>query len=96
MKMVIIAYNESMDSEVMDVLEHCALKNYTKLPSVFGKGTTSGSHQGTDIWPGKNNVLLVGCEDKDAKQLFSCVRNLKKKFSAEGIKGFILPLEEIT
>ncbi len=94
MKMVMIAYNEAMDMEVMDALENCAIKNYTKIRGAFGKGDTSGTHLGNDIWPGKNNILYVACSEDDARQLIACVENLRKKLSHEGIKTFSWPLEE--
>ena len=95
MKMVMIVYNEAMDVEVMDVLEHCVLKNYTKIVGVFGKGDSSGTHLGNDVWPGRNNVLFVACEETAAKQLISCARELRKKLGKEGIKAFAIPIEEM-
>jgi hypothetical protein len=85
-KMVMLVYNEAIDREVMEVLENCALKNYTKLTGVFGSGAASGIHEGNDIWPGRNNILYVVCD----------VKELRKKLSKEGIKAFVLPIEEIT
>ena len=96
MKMVMIAYNEAMDREVMEILENCAMKNYTKITGTFGKGAVSGTHLGNDIWPGKNNILYVACSDDEAKQLLTCIRDLRKKLSFEGIKAFAWDLEEIT
>jgi nitrogen regulatory protein PII len=96
MKMVMIVYNEVTDAEVMEILEKCSMKNYTKLTGVYGRGTTSGTHLGDDIWPGRNNLLYVACEEKQAKEILSCVKELRKTFGHEGIKAFILPLEELT
>jgi nitrogen regulatory protein PII len=96
MKMVMVAYNEAIDLEVMEVLTGCGVKNYTKVTNAFGRGTTSGTHLGNDIWPGRNNVLYVACDDKQAKQMLSCTRELRKKLGQEGIKAFILPVEELT
>ena len=95
-KMVMIVYNEAMDMEIMEILENCASKNYTKIKGVFGKGTTSGTHLGTDIWPGRNNILYVACKEEEAGQLIACVKELRKKLGEEGVKAFVLPLEEIT
>jgi hypothetical protein len=95
-KMMMVIYNEAIDSEVMEVLENCTMKNYTKLTKVFGRGTTSGVHEGSDIWPGLNNILYVACDEKQTKQITSCVRELRKKLGQEGIKAFVLPIEEIT
>ena len=96
MKMIMIAYNEAIDAEVMEVLKNCGLKNYTKLTDVFGSGATSGIHEGNDIWPGRNNLLYVACEERAAQQLLIYVKELRKKLGKEGIKAFVLPVEEIT
>lgn len=96
MKMVMVVYNEAMDMEVMEVLESCAMKNYTKISGVFGRGTASGTHLGNDVFPGRNNILYVACEEKQAEQLLSCVKELRKEFGHEGIKAFILPIEDLT
>ncbi len=95
-KMAMIVYNEAIDLEVMEVLESCGLKNYTKVMGVFGRGETSGTHLGNDIWPGRNNLLYVACEEKAAKTLILSIRELRKKLGREGIKAFVLPVEEIT
>lgn len=96
MRMVMIAYNEAIDMEVMEVLENCAMKNYTKITGVYGRGTASGTHLGNDIWPGRNNILYVACEEDNARQLVSCVQNLRKKLGKEGVKAFTWDLEDIT
>lgn len=96
LKMVMITYNEAVDAEVMEALSGCVVKNYTKILGVYGKGEASGVHLGTDIWPGQNNILYVACEEAQAKKLLNCVRELRKKIAAEGIKAFLIPLEEMT
>lgn len=95
-KMVMITYNEAIDDEVMEVLENCALKNYTKIKGVFGKGAASGTHLGDDIWPGRNNILYVACQESEAKQIVSCVKELRKKLGKEGVKAFVWNLDELT
>lgn len=96
MKMMMIAYNEAVDDDVMDLLAKCGLNNYTKLISVYGKGNTSGTHKGDDIWPGLNNVLFVACEDAHAKEVVSHVREMRKGLGREGVKAFVWGMEEVT
>ena len=96
MKMVMIAYNEAIEAEVMEILENYGQKNYTKIPGAFGCGAASGIHLGDDIWPGRNSILFIACEDKLAKQMLSGVKELRKTLKHEGLKAFILPLEEIS
>lgn len=95
-KMAMIIYNEAIDNETMEVLAQCGLTNYTKITGTFGRGTTSGIHLGTDIWPGRNNILYVACQETEAKQIIERIKELRKKIGREGIKAFILPLEELT
>ena len=96
MKMVMISYNEAVEFEVMDSLAGCALKNYTKITDTYGSGLTSGTHLGNDIWPGRNSILYVACLDKEAKDLLSCIKELRKTLGKEGIKAFLLTLEDMT
>ena len=96
MKMIMISYNEAIDMEVMEMLENCGLKNYTKISETFGRGTSSGTHLGTDTWPGLNNVLYIASPDDAAQKVVAAVRALRKSLGKEGIKGFVWPLEEIT
>ena len=95
-KMAMIAYNEAVEDEVMETLNTCSLSNFTKIPGVFGRGASSGTHLGTDIWPGRNNLLLVVGSEKETKQLLGCVRSLRAKAGKEGVKAFVLAVEEIT
>ncbi len=96
MKMVMVIYNEAIDVEIMEVLNGCGLVNYTKVTRVYGKGTTSGTHLGDQIWPGLNYILYVACDDTQAKQVVLGVTNLRKTLGKEGVKAFVMPLEQIT
>lgn len=96
MKMAMISYNEAIDSDVMEVLEKCGFKSYTKIPTVYGKGESSGTHLGNDIWPGRNNILFAADNDAGIKKLLSCIRELRKKLGQEGVKAFVWNLEEVT
>jgi hypothetical protein len=80
----------------MEILEKCATKNYSKVLATFGRGTTSGTHLGNDIWPGRNNILYIACEDKEANQLLSCVKELRNNLGKEGIKAFSWNLDKVT
>ena len=93
MKMVMVVYNEAIDMEVMEALLSCGLKNYTKIAGAFGSGETSGTHSGNDIWPGRNNILYVACEDGEAKKFSSRITELRKALGKEGVKAFVMSLD---
>lgn len=96
MKMIMISYNEAVNTDVMEALESCGIKNYTKIMGVYGRGEKSGTHLGNDIWPGRNNVLYVACGDAEAKKVMQRVSELRKGLGREGIKAFLMPVEELT
>jgi len=82
--------------EGTEILGDCKLKDYTKITEVFGCGILSGTHLGTDIWPGRNNILYVACEEKESKKIITSVKEIRKSLGVEGIKAFLMPLEEMT
>jgi hypothetical protein len=96
MKMLMLSYNEAIDDEIMEILESCTLKNYTKIKGAFGRGETSGTHLGDDVWPGRNNILYVACRQEEATQVFLCVKELRKRLGKEGVKAFSWDLEEMS
>lgn len=96
MKMIMLAYNEAIDLEVMEIMENCGLKNYSKIAETFGRGAASGTHLGTDIWPGLNNILFAAGEDAKIPPLLAAVKELRKTLGKTGIKAFVMPLEEVT
>jgi hypothetical protein len=96
MKGIIIAYNEAMEQEIMDILQNNGIENYTKWEKVLGKGGASGPHLMTPVWPKANNVLFCVVSEKEAGGMLQDIRALRDKFRKEGIKAFQIPVEELT
>jgi hypothetical protein len=93
--MVIISYNESIDEEVMDILDEHKIKKYTKWKNVKGSGQGGGKHLGTSVWPGENNVLMMSMSPERAANVIECVKQLRQQFRNEGIKAFSWAIDEI-
>lgn len=96
MKMAMIAYNEAIDMEVMEMLADFGLKNYTRVGRAFGRGDSSGTHLGTDVWPGLNNILYVSLEDEKAALLIDGVKRLRASLGREGVKAFVWTIDALT
>ena len=96
MKLVLISYNAAIDEEIMGALKNVGISGYTKLPRVIGDGKASGPHLDSHIWPGANSLLVLAVEDDKKDQILAQVMKLRQKLGKEGIKAFVLPLEEIT
>ncbi|MCK4649075.1 transcriptional regulator [bacterium] len=97
MKMIFIVYNAAIKEEVMESLKAIGVENYTKWDRVLGKGPISGPHFDSDIWPGVNSMLAIAVEDEKKDKIMAKVRELKLKESIakQGIRAFVLPLEEM-
>ncbi|KPK86564.1 MAG: hypothetical protein AMJ81_00925 [Phycisphaerae bacterium SM23_33] len=96
MKLLLIAYNEAIDEEVMELLEAAGAQGYTKWTRVLGKGAASGPHLLSHVWPQGNHLLMVAAEDQAANALLESVRNYRQSVRKEGLKAFLLPLEQVT
>ncbi|NOY76337.1 MAG: hypothetical protein GXO76_00570 [Calditrichaeota bacterium] len=94
MKQVEIIYNEAIEIELLTCLKKKGITTFTKFQHVLGVGTHSEPHMGTHVWPGENNALFIVSEDEKVPEILHCVRTLKKKKLKEGIKAFVLPVEE--
>jgi len=96
MKMVLIAYNEAIDEELTEILDASGVQGYSKWTQVLGHGRSSGPHLATPVWPKANNVLMVGVDEEQARQLLDAVRNLRRSLGREGVKAFTWNVEDVT
>jgi len=94
MKILLLVYNEAIEDKVMRVLKETGIEEYTKVPTVYGVGKSSGPHMGTHIWPSTNSMLIISCEDSTAKVALDKISVLKEENRKLGIKVFLLHEEE--
>jgi nitrogen regulatory protein PII len=96
MKMVMISYNEAVDEEMTETLEKIGITGYTKWTNVLGRGRSGGEHLGSHVWPGKNCVVFLAVDEGTKDGIIKEIMALRKAAGHEGIKAFVMPLEEIT
>ena len=96
MKILLIIHNVAIGDEVMEFLKEEGIKSYTCWQRVTGKGKISGPHLDSHIWPATNSVLMIATGDDSKDKLIKKIKGMRKKIGKEGIKAFVLPLEEIT
>lgn len=97
MKMLMIAYNEAVDEEVMEALHACcAPVAFTKWTGVQGQGVQSGPHLLSHVWPKGNNVLMTCVDDAKAAAILACIRDLRQRLGKEGVKAFVWSVNEVS
>ena len=95
MKFIFLIYNVVIENKVVEELEKIGVKAYTKLPSVHGVGTHSVPHLDSLIWPGINHGLFIAVEEEKKDEILKRMKELKSTYKKEGLKVFVLPLEEV-
>ena len=95
MKMFVIIYGEAADEYVIAAITEAGVPGYTKMVDARGVGTETVPKLGTHFWPGKNNVLFMAVPDEETVLIAEKLRAVKKKHPRAGVRGFLLPMEEI-
>jgi len=95
-KLILLSYGADVESSVNDLLSRRGVKNYTKWTNVQGRGVSGGPHLGNDMWPKLNNVLAIVVEDDGVEPVLSGVRKMRANLGSEGVKAFVLNVEQIT
>jgi hypothetical protein len=88
MRRIEIVANQSVEENILEALaKENAGKHYTKIPHILGVGT-SGPRMGDSVWPEENFIMIIWCEDDEARAIKRAVASVKQKFKDEGIKLF--------
>ena len=91
MKRIEIIANRSIEADLLDAFGRKGIvKHYTRIAEAYGVGN-SGPRMGDHIWPEENFVLIVYCEEEEARAIRETVAELKEFFEDEGIKLFEMP-----
>ncbi len=88
MKRLEVIGNRSIEEDMFDIFKrYDIVHSYTKLPVVHGVGN-SGPRMGDHVWPEENFILIIYCEDEEARKVRQAIEDLKLFFKDEGIKLF--------
>jgi nitrogen regulatory protein PII len=96
MKLILVSYGAGLESNITDLLSRRGVKNYTKWTGVQGRGVSGGPHLGDHMWPTLNNVLAIVVADDKVEAVLSGVRTMRDNLGSEGVKAFVLNVEQVT
>jgi hypothetical protein len=95
MRLLIIIYETMIDQDVIKMLEGIRVPGYTKFSGVSGLGKT-GRHDGTQIWPGSNTIVLAVVPEELINDLVGKLEILKASFHKKvGLKVFATLADEL-
>lgn len=85
MKGVFISYNQAYNEEIVQLLEACGQRGFTRWEDVEGRGSEDGEpHMGNHAWPTMNHAILTFVEDDKVSQI---MQMLKEKDVANPLLG---------
>lgn len=81
-----IVANQSIQSDLFDMLDQLELENrYTLISGVHGRGS-NGGRLGTPVWPEENFILILFVNEDKIKEVKVCCELIKQQFPNEGLK----------
>lgn len=95
MKMVFVSYSESVEDEMMELLEKLGIQSFTKWKDVLDRGETGHPRFGTHVWPGLNAAFATALEDDRAKVLFAEIERFNAGLKFEKVKAFAWELAQV-
>jgi len=93
-KALLVIYNSAIESMVIECMKECGLESYTKFPRIHGAGKSAGPRFDTHVWPGLNNALFIVAPEENIPEMLDKIRALKERHLKEGVKAFVLPVED--
>lgn len=97
MKAVFISFYKAFYAEMMEKLDELEIRGFTFWEEVQGRGSETGEpHYGTHAWPTLNSALLAIIPDEKVNALLDAVRALDASAPQQGIRAFVLPVEQIS
>ena len=94
-RMLIVVYNDILDNAVREILDEMDVCGFTELEGVKGKGSSTGFHLGTPVYPDLNNMLFIIEDGETIQMLAERLKALKEEFPEEGLKIFTVPVSEL-
>ncbi len=89
MKLVIAILDSGVLPDIMSVLEELSIRQWTRWSNVHGAGERN-TREGTPIWPGLNEMLLLVLPPEQVQPLIDRCHQIRRSFPREPGMKFIV------
>ncbi len=96
MKSVHIIYPETVHDELLSLMKKIGVGAYSIIPELYGRGYSTEPRFNDHIWPGKNQMMLIVCDEGSAVVILEKLELLREAFPHEGILGYSFEIDAIT
>lgn len=95
MKAIFISFNQAYNEEIVEVLESCGQRGFTRWENVGGRGSETGiPHYGNHAWPEMNIAVLATVPDDLVKPILDALKAKDEEFQALGLRAFVWNVEQ--
>jgi nitrogen regulatory protein PII len=96
MKSLMIVFNQAHSQVIMEILDNCSVRGFTKWVDVQGRGTERGEpHYGSHAWPSKNMAIMAVVEEELLPKLIKELKNLNQLAEKQGLRVFSWDAESL-
>ncbi|MCQ2153733.1 MAG: hypothetical protein MJY44_04085 [Bacteroidales bacterium] len=90
MKAVFISYNQAYNEEIVEVLESCGQRGFTRWEGIQGKGGFNGQPRfGSHAWPEQNHAILAVVKDEKVEPMLEKLRVKDEASPDLGLRAFV-------
>ena len=93
-KLVIAAFDQGTEPDVMEVLADMGIHHYTHLQDVSGSGET-GRREGNPVWPGLNTMLFIVMPSDQVQPMIERLHAVRDSYPVTPGMRFIVTEAEI-
>jgi hypothetical protein len=95
MKMLILIGPEGREADLRELVARHSVHAYSEFRNVTGEGET-GRHLGTSVFPGRSVVIFTVVPAERIADLTAALAEFRKGlYAEEGVRAFVLPVEEM-
>ncbi len=96
MKELKIIYADTFSEEIRAEMKSMGVKGYSIIPEVLGKGLSTEPKFNNHVWPGKNMLMYIICDDESAVKVMERMNKLRGENPNEGIFGWASDVSDLT
>ena len=97
MKAVFISFYKAFYTEMIDALDQLDIRGFTFWEEVQGRGNETGEpHYGTHAWPTLNSAIITFIPEEKVAPLMDEIHRLDASAPQQGIRAFVMPVEQMS
>ena len=96
MKEIKIVHADTFSDEIRSEMKKMGVRAYSVIPELYGKGLSTEPKFNDHIWPGKNMMMIVVCDEESADKILARIDLLREGNPNEGIFAWVSDVTKMT